>query len=233
VRRKCVRLSWGFARGWRIDEEDRVLGELLLPEPFRDGKVISFETLLRGMILHSNFLICPTFMGRGSILGKGLRFQGDLFGSAADAGMWFAIAEHAPIGVIDRPLIRYRIHGQQGTVKAYRLKTQPSDQISVLDHYLSSPRASGIVTLELRRAHETSRLVDETRCLRNMIALGKLDDAKSLSRKIYQPGETRPYRMSGRGLRYLVKRFFYSLLLESGLGWIAWKALSPGEGGHR
>jgi glycosyltransferase involved in cell wall biosynthesis len=221
-----------FARGWRIDEEDRILDELALPEPFRDGKVISFETLLRGMILHFNFLVCPTFMGRSSILGKGLRFQPDRFGSASDAGMWFAIAEHAPIGVIDRPLIRYRIHGQQGTVLAYHLRTRTSDQISVVDHFIDTPRGRGVITPELLRRHETSRLVDETRCLRNMIALGELREAKDLSRRIYHPGAFRSYLRSGRGLRYMGKRFFYSLLLESGLGWIAWKALSQRGGDH-
>jgi glycosyltransferase involved in cell wall biosynthesis len=216
-----------FSRGWRIDEEGRVLDEFVLPEPFRGGKTISFETLLRGMIVHANFLICPTFMGRGSVLDSCEGFRPDRFGSAADAGMWFAIAEHASIGVVDRPLIRYRIHGQQGTVLAYRLRTRPSDQISVLDHYLDSPRGRGVVTPELRRRHETSRLVDETRCLRNMIALGELREARDLSRRIYHPGAARSYLGSGRGLRYLGKRFLYSLLLESGLGWIAWKILSP------
>lgn len=222
-----------FARGWRIDEEDRFLGELALPEPFRNDKVIPFENLLRGMILHGNFLVCPTFMSRSVVLGKPLRFQPDRFGSAADAGMWFAISECAPIGVIDRPLIRYRIHSQQGTVLACRLRTRPADQFSVLDHYLASPRGRGAVTPELLRRHETARLVDETRCLRNMIALGEIREAKCLSRKIYRPGMARSHLVSGRGIRYLGKRFLYSLLLECGLGRLAGKALSPENGGHR
>ncbi len=207
-----------FTGAWRIDEEDRVVEEMHLPEPLRGKELFSFPEMIRAFLEHGNFLLCPSFMGRRSVLGQTGGFDPERFGTAADAGMWLRILERAPVGVIDRPLMRYRVGKSQSTFAIEHLRVGPADHFRVMDHFLAHPLAGGAVSPRLLRDYETSRLVDEARCLRNRIARGELREARRLSRRIYTPGEAGKYLCSWRRIRYLGKRLFYSLLLEAGLG---------------
>jgi glycosyltransferase involved in cell wall biosynthesis len=211
-----------FSRALRIDGEDRVMEEMVLPEPLRGGKILSFAETLRAMIEYGNFLVCPTFMARRSVLELAGRFSSVIFGTAFDTGMWFQILEHAPIGVIDRPLMRYRVHDRMGTVVIERMRTRLADHFRAMDHFLKSPLADSAFTPELTEKYETAKLVDETRCLKNMILLGKIREARDLSRRIYKPGVAREYFRTRRRARYYLKRVYYSLLLETGF----WKLIS-------
>lgn len=215
-----------FAGALRIDPEDRVIGSMSLPAPLRGDRLFAFGETLAAILEHGNFLVCPTFMGRRSVLARAGRFREDRFGTAADAGMWFQILENARIGVIDRPLMRYRVGENQSTYRIERLRVESADHFKVMDHFLAHPMAAGAVSRRLLEGYETGRIVDETRCLRNLIVHGRLQDARELSRRIYFHGAARKYLRSRRRIRYLGKRIFYSLLLETGLGKAAGRFLS-------
>ncbi|MDA8121376.1 MAG: hypothetical protein M0Z38_02270, partial [Deltaproteobacteria bacterium] len=176
-----------------------------------------------------NFIICPTFMARASVLAKAGPFRPERYGTASDAGMWFRILEHAPIGLIDRPLMRYRRGVHQGTFSIEAARTAPADHFRVIDEFLSSPAAAGAVPPDLAQRHETAKLVDETRRLRTLVALGRVGEARDLSRRIYTLEAARKYLYNGRRMRYLAKRLFYSFLLETGLGKFTGKVIREWE----
>ncbi len=215
-----------FTGAVRIDPKDRVIGETSLPPPLRGDRLLAFGETLKAFLEYGNFLLCPSFMARRSVLSRAGSFQPEMFGTAADAGMWFRILEHAPVGVIDRPLMRYRVGENQSTWRIERLRVAPADHFKVMDHFLARPSAAGAVPEGLLERHETGRIVDETRCLRNLIARGRLDEAREMSRRIYSRGTARKHLRSLRRVRYLGKKFFYSLVLEAGLGSAAGRFLA-------
>jgi hypothetical protein len=191
---------------------------MTLPAPLRGRPLLGFAELLTAMLEHGNFIVCPTFMARREALSAAGGFDPDRFGTAADAGMWLRLAETGPIGLVDRPLMRYRVGEQQSTFRIETLRTSPADHFRAIDHFLSRPGAAGVVPPRLRARHETARLVDEARCLANMLRLGKLDEARPLSRKIWSSGALRAHFRTVRGARYFLRRAAQSLLIEAGLG---------------
>lgn len=217
-----------FTRAWVMDEEERTLEEMAAPSPLRGIEVFAFADALRAMIEHGNFLVCPTFMARNEVLRRTAGFEPERFGSAADTGMWLGILTLAPVGIVDRPLMRYRVGKQQGTYSIENLRVARADHFRAIDHFLAHPLAAGAVPPTLLRKHETGKIVDEMRCLRNLIARGRIEEALAMSRRIYTLNVAREYLRGGRRLRYLAKRVFYSLMLEAGLGRITGKVLSHG-----
>lgn len=60
------------------------------------------------------------------------------FGSAGDYEMWLRIAARYPVAVIPRPLMRYRVHEEQGSELELRRNVALPDIMSVLDAYADS-----------------------------------------------------------------------------------------------
>lgn len=214
-----------FSGARLMDADGNLTGQSELPEAFRGGGVFRFTEVLRGMLRCGNFIICPTFMARASALAKAGPFRPERYGTASDAGMWFQLLEHGPIGLIDRPLMRYRVGPHQGTHSIESARTAPADHFRVIDDFLASPSAAGAVPPELAERHETAKLVDEARRLRALVLLGRTGEARELSRRIYTLEAARKYLYNGRRMRYLAKRLLFSVVLETGLGNLAGKVM--------
>jgi glycosyltransferase involved in cell wall biosynthesis len=88
---------------------------------------------LRG---NQGFLVTPSVMVRRSMYDDLGMFDQSRFKAACDYEMWLRIASRCRVGVIDRTLMSYRIHQNQGSQSEVRTNIELPDMLMVLDHYL-------------------------------------------------------------------------------------------------
>lgn len=113
-----------------------------LPEPlvrlsrtiFTRDEAILGTTLLSGDRI---FLVTPSVMVRRSAYDEFGAFDQATYAAAVDYEMWLRIAASYRIGVIDRPLMRYRIHDKQGSQDEVRTNIRIPDSAKLIEAYLS------------------------------------------------------------------------------------------------
>lgn len=81
------------------------------------------------------FLVTPSLMVRKDAYLEAGRFNEDTYRSSGDYEMWLRIARRHRVAVIDRPLMRYRVHAQQGSEAERQKRLQVPDIIRVLAEY--------------------------------------------------------------------------------------------------
>lgn len=121
-----------------IDGQGRKCGAISFPAELRlhGTQTVTFSELFSALLLHSNFLICPSAMVRTSIYKNVIQgWRGDLFGSSADLDIWLRIARQSGLGVLPARLMKYRVSDAQFSAKV-RLQTERADFFRVMDHYL-------------------------------------------------------------------------------------------------
>ena len=142
--------------GTVIDAGGRELHDIELPDGCHGTGCYSFPELFRAVLGNGGsriFLVTPSVMVRRTIYSElGTFDTSGRFASAADYEMWFRIGMRRPIGVIDRPLMRYRIHGGQGSENELRRNLELPDMLEVLAAY-----ADGIDDLELQIDYDRYR----------------------------------------------------------------------------
>lgn len=80
------------------------------------------------------FLVTPSLMVRAAAYHEAGRFD-EAYRSSGDYEMWLRIARRHRVAVIDRPLMRYRVHAQQGSEAERQKRLQVPDIIRVLAEY--------------------------------------------------------------------------------------------------
>lgn len=132
-----------------IDDNGRVIGGRDLP---RDLKAIDhlydFKTIVKAVLLHSNFLFCPSVMVRTKVYQQDIqRWRGELFGSSADLDVWFRILQRHAIGILPERLMRYRISANQHSQRL-RQRTVRPDFFRVIDYYLAQAEVQAFLVSE-------------------------------------------------------------------------------------
>jgi glycosyltransferase involved in cell wall biosynthesis len=129
-----------FAEAWIIDEQGRRTGAISQPAELRAvGPLHDFASILKAVMRHSNFLICPSVMAQTSVYQSHIRgWRGELFGSSADLDVWLRMLAIGPIGILPRKLMSYRIGTHQGSAPV-RHETRRAAFFAVLDYYLAKP----------------------------------------------------------------------------------------------
>jgi len=90
----------------------------------------SFNELFEAVLVYGNsFLICPSVLIRREIYQKVGGFDFKLFRSSSDLGLWFKISEVSKFAVIEKNLINYRVHNEQGSNHLVRKALYPPDII--------------------------------------------------------------------------------------------------------
>lgn len=166
-----------FTMTERIDLEDRPirLGTTRLPAELRGRSVFGFEELLNSILRHGDFICTPTMMTRVETLRAVGSFSPEIFASAADLDLWLRMARWRPVGIIDDPLHRYRVHPHQGSQVMERDRTHPAHFFKVIDSYLKLPEVAGIVEPQALRVYELARATDLVHCAMNALASGETD----------------------------------------------------------
>lgn len=127
-----------FTEASVIDDAGNKTGEMHLPKGITSSNgLYDFSTMLKAVLRHSNFFICPSVMVPTQVYQQEIKcWRGDLFKSSADLDLWLRILQHHPIGYLREQLMRYRVGNNQFSARV-RLGTVRADFFLVMDHYLA------------------------------------------------------------------------------------------------
>lgn len=145
---------------------------------------IGFPELLKTMLFHHNFLVCPSVMVRTKIYKDDIKIWGsNLFRSASDVDTWLRLAWLHTIAVLDEKLMNYRISSAQYS-HLNRNRTERADFFLVIDYYLAKPEVQSFLTkTDLKHYGWLVRHDRVARAL-NLFGLGKVGEAKDLLKNL-------------------------------------------------
>lgn len=206
--------------GARTIDENGVLLGAIGRVPGVSGSVVrySFRELLQTMLLHHNFLICPSAMVRTEIYQEDIReWGGSLFRSSSDIDTWLRLASKTPIAVLNAFLMSYRISGAQFS-NTIRNRTERADFFLVMDNYLSRPDVLCLLTKDdLRHYGWLERHENVARAI-NLFILGRSIEAKELLRGFFSSDTFSAAMHSRRGLVTLAGGGLLRFLTFFGMG---------------
>ena len=171
-----------FARMRMIGEDGRPIRRVTRKLPFALRRLIKldFATLMNTILVHNNYLPTPSVMLRRSVIEKMGGFDERQFLTSADLEMWLRIARQGyEIAIIDQPLLKYRISQRQFGGQYNKLRTSLADIYGVLDHYLSQPGVRAMVQPQALALYELQRANDHVLCAMNLLAQGKVYEARA------------------------------------------------------
>lgn len=127
-----------FTEASTIDGMGSKIGELRLPKGIASsGGLYNFATMLKAVLRHYNFFICPSVVVRTQVYQQEIKsWRGDIFKSSADLDVWLRILQRHPVGYLPELLMRYRICDNQFSARV-RLDTERADFFLVTDYYLA------------------------------------------------------------------------------------------------
>jgi len=170
-----------FSEAVTIDDKGSRFGVIGHAPGSKDGVArFGFRDLLQAMLLHYNFLVCPSVMVRSEIYSDEIREWGSsLFKSSSDVDMWLKLTRVKEIAVLAEQLMSYRISDAQFSY-TNRNRIERADFFLVLEHYLAKPEVINFITKnDLRHYGWLERHERVARAL-NLFMLGRVSEAKGL-----------------------------------------------------
>lgn len=206
-----------FTEAITIDEQGMPFGVIgSIPGGGVGINRIGFQDLLKTMLLHHNFLVCPSVMVRTKIYTEEIKVWGSsLFRSASDVDTWLRLAYLHPIAVLDEHLMRYRISRAQYS-HVNRNRIERADFFLVIDHYLAKPEVRSFLT-KVDFCHY-GWLLRHDRVARafNLFGLGKVTEAKDLLNNLLSCDAINAAIYSRRGLVTLAGGLLLRILIYIG-----------------
>lgn len=158
-----------------IDSDGLDLGSKYLPDEVctHAEHVFSLETLLELTYRYQNFITCPSVLFRTDVLKNTVAtFRSDLFNSSSDLDVWLRIAEAGAMGLINKPLISYRLSSASFTFSRASKRVEDADMFLVLAHYLAHPALSAEQKKMLKGYYDFWLLRDRASTNLNRLILG-------------------------------------------------------------
>lgn len=206
-----------FTEAVTIDEQGVPLG-VIGGVPKSKGKItrLSFRELLQTMLLHHNFLVCPSAMVLTELYRDEIReWGGSIFRSSSDVDTWLRLARKRPIAVLGEPLMHYRISCAQFS-DSIRNRTERADFFLVMDNYLARPEVLNFITnddlMHYRWLGKHDLVVRGLNCF----SLGRLSDAKNLVAGLFCRDMIYAAMLTRRGLVTLAGGILLRLLILLG-----------------
>lgn len=122
-----------------IDGGGRQVGVRKIPGTLaqKNPPVYGFKEVFKCMLQEGNFLMTPSAMARTRVYRDQIQqWGGKQYASSADLDVWLRISLAGPIGIINQPLLSYRMSPASFTYNAARLETKRDDLFLVLDQYI-------------------------------------------------------------------------------------------------
>lgn len=147
--------------------------------PFEIGNVgLRFEDIFKHILRYRNFLITPTLLFRKELLTSIVPFfDNKKSKSSSDLDTWLRISKLYPIGILQKPLLNYRISESQGSFLLKAGRTTPADFFQVIDNHLAELDDRSIYRKELK-FYNLLKSNDMTICSVNLLRQGKTTEAK-------------------------------------------------------
>lgn len=208
-----------FTEAHVIDEDGHLSGAIVAPHSLGTAPpYYEFGEIFKAILLHSNFLICPSAMARTTVYKNDVReWRGSLFGSGADLDVWLRIARKHQVGIIRKPLMRYRVWQAQWSAKV-RMSTERAMIFSIIDYYLDDPSVRSIMNTQdwtnYKRLERRDRLMRAV----NLFLEGATEEAQVLCHDFFSWDALTAAMRSRRGLFVLIVGSYMKLLflLRSG-----------------
>lgn len=130
-----------FTEAEKINNDLRIIGHVNTPFLIQ-GKTINgivhlnFDQLLKAIIHHNGFLMCPSAMVRSKIYkDEILKTRIEIFGAAADIDVWLRIAKNWSTAIIKKKLMKYRISPTQHTYRINQKRFVRSEYALIANYY--------------------------------------------------------------------------------------------------
>ena len=197
-----------FTSTQRIDDFDRPIrkGLTRLPEELKDQEEFDFPDLFNAVLKFGNFLTVPTLMVRHESL-ETIGLFHCKFCSADDIDMWFRLSQWGTVGIIDKPLHKYRVWADKPAEQLQKIRTYRSHFLQVMDHYLSIPEFRQLVKSQAFRYYKMHCVTDDIIRAMNMFFLGNVADARLLMKSAL----SRPEFREGLRTKKIAWKFLLSL----------------------
>lgn len=208
-----------FTEASTIDELGNKIGEIRLPQGIASQSgLYDFATMIKAILRHSNFFICPSAMVRTQVYQQEIKgWRGEQFKSSADLDLWLRILQQHPVGYLQERLMRYRISSSQWSAKV-RLGTGRADFFLVSDYYLAqAPVRALLDAVDLRNYRWLERRDRVMRAV-NLLLTDHSSQAKELLHDIFSWDALRSAIKTKRGLFALIIGVYVQLLATLGLG---------------
>ena len=207
-----------FTQAFTIDEHGKRTGLIgRVPEKDKEGKPIGFEALLKMMLLHHNFLVCPSVLVRTDVYRHQIKEWGSsLFQSASDIDTWLRLSEIKPIAVLNEPLMSYRISSVQFSEKN-RNRTERTDFFLVMDHYLEKDEVRGFLTKKDLQHYGWLDRHESVACAINLLKQSRNDEARGLLKNVVCWDALQAAFHTKRGCTTFITALLFLLLSMVGL----------------
>ena len=179
-----------FSMAVEIDGKGKERRTYTLPGGLRalNKELYNFENIFQAMLKYGNFLFCPGAMVRTGVYRDYIKvWDAGNYGSSADGDVWLRILLKYPIGIIDRPLLKYRVSAGSFSYRAARGKTGPHNMFRIFEDYIKGP-AIVFMGSEERRDYDLLVLKDNVNRAFNLLLSGGKREAVSLLRGCFSPG---------------------------------------------
>jgi glycosyltransferase involved in cell wall biosynthesis len=123
--------------GYVINADGKYLQEFILDKEIKrlNKHSYNFNEAFRGMLKRRLFFITPSIMVRKKAYSELGVFKPEKYRSCCDYEMWLRIARKYNVAILNKKLIHYRVHENQGTELEIRKNIEIPDYLGVVMEY--------------------------------------------------------------------------------------------------
>ncbi|HQS39489.1 MULTISPECIES: glycosyltransferase [unclassified Polaromonas] len=204
-----------FTEALLINEHDLLIGEIRQPKNLAAGGPLHyFPEVLKAILEHSNFLICPSVMALTSVYQEDIKsWRGELFGSSADLDVWLRMLQRGPVGILPQATMRYRISRSQWSANA-RVDTGRAAFFSVVDHYLAQPDVRSLLTAHDLKNYQRLERRDQVMRAVNALLQDQPEQAAALCPDIFSMSALKAAWQTRRGMAVLALGLYLKMMLS-------------------
>jgi glycosyltransferase involved in cell wall biosynthesis len=170
-----------FSEAKKINSVDKEIGAIKVPKNL--PAIITFRDLFLQLLRNNyNPLVCPTAMVRKEIYQKTLPYDNANYKYVFDIEMYLRIAEISDVGIIKEPLINYRIHQNQGSLKYLNEQVDHNEFYDMIDRFIAKNDTT-LTNSDLDRYDAFKRWDYAVHAIK-ALTVGNRQKAKELSSKI-------------------------------------------------
>lgn len=148
-------------------------------------RTYDFTTLFKSILRNGNFLFCPSMMVRTEILKHHAgEYASPKYGPSRDLRMWLQLTSDGLLGIIEEPLLKYRLTGDSYSYHLARANTEPHDYLAILSEYIGGAAAGSLDNADLVN-FEFLVMKDNVNRAFNHFMRGELEGGRSLLAGIF------------------------------------------------
>jgi len=120
-----------------MNEDGELFNTMRLPRHLKklSKTIYTFEEALSGIVKRGWFFVTPSIMVRKKVYDELGVFDTRSYVSAGDYAFWMKVASKYNVAIIDKKLMNYRVHKNQGTEREVRMNTGVADIVLVINKY--------------------------------------------------------------------------------------------------